>query len=462
MKVLKFGGTSVGTPESLRNVIQVVEAIDEPMVVVVSALGGITDLLISTADMAMKGNDAYHEQFSQIVRRHYDVIEALAPEGKEQHIKGIVDEMLQELNRLFQGVELIGQLPRKALNTIVSFGERMSSRMIAHFIKGAYHVNSLDLIKTERWFGKDIADTELTTANIRKGFATLEAGKPAIVGGFISTDEATGHITNLGRGGSDFTAALIAASLGADILEIWTDVDGFMTADPRIIPEAYVIDRMSYVESMELCSFGAKVIYPPTIYPVFHKNIPIVIKNTFNPSAPGTFISDITCNTGCRVCGVSFIPHSVLISICGHSPASSIEVNSRLFNRLAKNGVGVILVSRMDDVGCTSFAVAPQDAGKALKLLQEEFAVELQSGQLKEIKSRDDLGVIAVVGENIRNIKHLPGRIANTLARKQISVEALSYGNSDTNIAMMVETGKLREALILIHQLVFTPVLHNT
>lgn len=455
MKVLKFGGSSVGTVNSLRNVINIVESLTEPAVIVVSALGGITDLLIATANLASESNPEYCDKFQQIVKRHYDIIEELIESDRYEHVRTIVDEMLDELKRLYQGIELIGQLPQKALNNIVSMGERMSSRIIAHLINGASHINSLDIIKTEKWFGKDIAVTDLTNKNICKYLSNIQIGHPVVMGGFISTDKDSGYVTNLGRGGSDYTAALVATALNADTLEIWTDVDGFMTADPRIIPDAFVIRRMSYVESMELCSFGAKVIYPPTIYPVFHKNIPIVIKNTFNPSAPGTFITDDYDQSVCRACGVSSIARSTLITICGHSIENSIEINSRLFNRLAKNGVGVILVNCVEKEGRTSFAVAPADAQKTLNLLTEEFATELQIGTISDIIENSNLGVVAVVGENIRKMKNLPGRISNTLARKQISVDAISFGNSDTNIAFMVNSEQIKETLILIHQLVF-------
>ncbi|MDE6298348.1 MAG: aspartate kinase, partial [Muribaculaceae bacterium] len=289
MKVLKFGGTSVGTPESLLNVKKIVESIQSPAIVVVSALGGLTDQLISTARKAAGNNEDYRMDMEAISARHFNIISMVVDEGKRQDTFTSVSALLSDLRRLFEGIFLLRHLPSETLDMVVSFGERMSSVIVAAMISGGKRFDSLKFMKTEEWFGKNIADQQLTTSLIRENFS--EDFDKAIVPGFISTDRVTGRITNLGRGGSDFSAALIAAALDAEILEIWTDVDGFMTADPRIIRDAKVVREMTFVESMELCTFGAKVIYPPTIYPVFHKSIPIRILNTFNPSAPGTLVA---------------------------------------------------------------------------------------------------------------------------------------------------------------------------
>ncbi|MDE6792235.1 MAG: aspartate kinase, partial [Muribaculaceae bacterium] len=290
MKVLKFGGTSVGTVESLANVKQIVEAIPESAIIVVSALGGITDRLINTARLAAADDAAYREEMEAIFSRHFNVISGIVAENRRAEVISRVAHLLNDLKRIFEGISLIRHLPSQTLDLVVSFGERMSSVIVAGMIEDSTLFNSLDFIKTEEWFGKNIADQQLTSSLIRDAFSGCF--NKAIVPGFISTDRNNGTITNLGRGGSDFTAALIAAALDAELLEIWTDVDGFMTADPRLIPNATVVDMMSFVESMELCTYGAKVIYPPTIYPVFHKNIPIKSLNTFHPSAPGTLITD--------------------------------------------------------------------------------------------------------------------------------------------------------------------------
>lgn len=290
MKVLKFGGTSVGTIDSLRNVKSIVEQNDEQTIVVVSALGGLTDRLIATAKKAAEGGDAYYPDFEAMVARHHDIINGMVPAESIREVTAIADTLLGELGNIYKGVSLIKDLSPRSLDIIVSYGERLSSTIISYIIKDAVLMDSRNFIKTLDQFGKHILDNDSTQHLIHQTFDNADY-KVAVVPGFISTD-ANNDITNLGRGGSDYTAAILAAALDARVLEIWTDVDGFMTADPRIIDNTYVIDHLSFIEAMELCNFGAKVIYPPTIYPVFHKNIPIYIKNTFNPTAPGTCISE--------------------------------------------------------------------------------------------------------------------------------------------------------------------------
>lgn len=291
MKVLKFGGTSVGTVNSLTNVKRIVEETPGRKVVVVSALGGITDLLIATARLAVADDIAYLDSYARIVERHIAVIDGVVPESRRDATLAMVKMMLDELGNIFKGVMLLHDLSPRALDIIVSYGERLSSVIVSNAIKGATHFDSRTFIRTKEGpHGANVLDSELTNRLIEEKVCAYE-WDTAVMGGFLATD-AKGEVTNLGRGGSDYTAAIMAAALDADILEIWTDVDGFMTADPRVIDTAYVIDELTYTEAMELCNFGAKVIYPPTIYPVYHKNIPILVKNTFNPSAPGTRISN--------------------------------------------------------------------------------------------------------------------------------------------------------------------------
>ncbi|MDD6778530.1 MAG: aspartate kinase, partial [Bacteroidales bacterium] len=345
MKVLKFGGTSVGTIASLTSVKSIVESCEEPVIVVVSALGGLTDRLIATAKLAAKGDCGYLTNFDDISERHHTIINGMVAAEKRDEITGIVDVLLEELGNIFRGVSLIKDLSPRTLDIILSYGERLSSVIISRIISGATHFDSRNFIKTECQFGKHILDVDLTDRLIHEAFDAF-SGRVAIVPGFISTDHVTGDITNLGRGGSDYTAAIIAAALGARQLEIWTDVDGFMTADPRVIKTAYVIDNLTFIEAMELCNFGAKVVYPPTIYPVFHKNIPILIKNTFNPEARGTLISDHLPESDTRaIKGISSINDTCLITLTGFGMVGVIGINSRIFNALAKHGVSVFLVS---------------------------------------------------------------------------------------------------------------------
>ncbi|MDE6511712.1 MAG: aspartate kinase, partial [Muribaculaceae bacterium] len=445
MNVLKFGGTSVGTVESLKNVRDIVEALPSDTVVVVSALGGLTDRLIATARLAAEGGE-WRPEADAMAKRHYDIIEELVRSERKRSTLEVVGALLEELQRTYEGVSLIGDLPPKTLDVIVSLGERMSAPIVAGIIRGACLHDSLDFIKTEKWFDKNIADATLTRDLIIKEFSDIAEG-PHITGGFISTDRDSGEITNLGRGGSDYTAALIAAALDADILDIWTDVDGFMTADPRIIGNARVLPSMSFIESMELCTFGAKVIYPPTIYPVFHKNIPIRILNTFRPTAPGTLISDASCADEYPVKGVTAIRNTCLVRLTGQLTENVARINTRAYNSLARSGVSVFLLAQPGENQAFSFAISTADLQSASRALNEEFAPELIDGTLEGISFHDNLSTIAVVGEGIKRLKGINGRILNTLRRLGINTLACSEGNSDTTSSFVVEEKDTVEAI---------------
>lgn len=454
MKVLKFGGTSVGTVRSLTNVKKIVESIDEPCVVVVSALGGLTDKLIANAHLAAQGDPSYSEEMEKISARHFEIISAMVGEEHRQRVTDEVGTLLSQLARIYDGLSLIGDLPARTLDVVVSFGERMSSVIVTAIIDGARRHDSMEFVKTERWFDKDIADSELTSQLIREEFGRTGVSRE-IVPGFISTDRDSGEITNLGRGGSDFTAALIAAALDADTLEIWTDVDGFMTADPRVIPTARIIDRMSFVESMELCSYGAKVIYPPTIYPVFHKNIPIKILNTFNPTAPGTVVADLPDRDSSEPCGISSMKNTSLFTVRGLLSENVAAINTRTYNALARRGVSVLLVARRDDDISFSFVLSATDAPEARRVLAEEFAPEISEGSIESIEERDSLATIAIVGDNLRANKGLDSRVSHTLARGGVDVLASASGSSATTIAMVVRLDDLQESMRLVHSLLF-------
>lgn len=453
MKVLKFGGTSVGTTDSLLNVKSIVEDVGAPVIVVVSALGGITDKLIATANLAAEGNPEYIANVEAISIRHHNVIEGVVDEPLRQEVATQVDMLLAELRRYYDGIFLLRDLPARILNIIVSFGERMSSLIVTAMINGAVRHDSLNFVKTEKWFSKDIADQNLTSDLILHEFQGLD--HIAICPGFISTDKNTGEITNLGRGGSDFTAALIAAAVDADMLEIWTDVDGFMTADPRIIKEAVVVPHMTFIESMELCSYGAKVIYPPTIYPVFHKNIPIKILNTFHPEVPGTLITDSAEPEDIRIKGVSAIKGTSLFSLAGETASNAPSIMSRSFNAMARKGIKVYLVSQPTDSGEFSFSVAGTEADMASMQLATEFAPELAVGKLKSPGRLDNLATIAIVGADMKNERHLGARIRNSLERRGIKVVAYSDGVSDTTKLFVVDLQRLEESMELIHSLIF-------
>lgn len=454
MKVLKFGGTSVGTVESLRNVKSIVESADEPVIVVVSALGGLTDKLISTARVAAAGGDAYFADYQAMVKRHHDIIEGIVPQEKRQQLYVIVNALLDELGNIYKGVSLIRDLSQRTIDIIVSYGERLSSAIITRIIRDARLFDSRYFIKTLDQFGKHVLDNDATQKLVHATFDNASF-KVAIVPGFISTD-ANGDITNLGRGGSDYTAAILAAALDARVLEIWTDVDGFMTADPRVIENTYVIDHLSFIEAMELCNFGAKVIYPPTIYPVFHKNIPIYIKNTFNPSAPGTCISEQRPSPeGKDIKGISSINDTCLITVSGLCMVGVIGVNARIFNALARQGVNVFLVSQASSENTTSFAVRNADADRAVAALETEFMAELQTGELNPMQVEHNLATVAVVGENMKQSSGVAGKLFNTLGRNGINVIACAQGASETNISFVIELKNQKKALSVIHDSFF-------
>ena len=454
MKVLKFGGTSVGTVDSLRNVKSIVDSMPQPCIVVVSALGGLTDKLISTAQMAMQGDENFKENMDSMAKRHYEIVDQLVPEHKRQDVLDNINPLLKELSNIFLGVSLLQDLSEKTLNRIVSFGERISSIIVANILESAEHKNSFDFIKTEKLFNKNIGSRQITDALIVESFQ-LPLKNTVVVGGFISKDKDSEEITNLGRGGSDYTAALIAAALDAELLEIWTDVNGFLTADPRIIPDAKVISDMTFIESMELCSFGAKVIYPPTIYPVFHKNIPIKILNTHNPSAPGTLITDNSDGLPSQVRGISSIKNTAMVLVSGNLTANASEIFSRSYNAMARNGINVSLAAQPNPDAIFSMAVSATDAKRAVDVLKEEFAPELQSGEISEVRYEDGLAIIAVVRESIKQIKGLGARLTNTLHRDGIEVKAINDGASETTIAIIVSESDTERALKLVHGAVY-------
>lgn len=454
MKVLKFGGTSVGSVNSMLSVKKIVEAIDEKVIVVVSALGGITDKLIKTSKMAAEGDSAYEKEMKEIVNRHIEMVYTVIPAGKDREILlDQVNELLSELKNIFQGIFLIRDLSPKTSATIVSYGERLSSSIVAKLIDGAEWYDSRKFIKTEKKHNKHILDSDLTNELVRETFSELP--KVALVPGFISTDKNTGEVTNLGRGGSDYTAAIIAAALDADILEIWTDVDGFMTADPRVISTAYPITELSYVEAMELCNFGAKVVYPPTIYPVCHKNIPVLIKNTFNPEAPGTIIKQDADHFSKPIKGISSINDTCLITMTGLGMVGVIGVNHRIFKTLAENGISVFLVSQASSENSTSIGVRNEDAELACEVLNAEFAKEIEMGEISPMMAEGNLATVAIVGENMKHTPGIAGKLFGTLGRNGINVIACAQGASETNISFVVEASSLRKTLNVIHDSFF-------
>lgn len=451
---MKFGGTSVGSVNSMLNVKKIVESVDDKVIVVVSALGGITDKLIKTSRMASEGDSGYEKEMKEIVNRHIEMVYTVIPAGqKRELLLDCVNELLNELKDIFQGIYLIRDLSPKTSATIVSYGERLSSIIVATLINGAQWFDSRQFIKTEKKHNKNILDAELTNKLVCETFN--EIPEVSLVPGFISSDKTTGEVTNLGRGGSDYTASILAAALDADVLEIWTDVDGFMTADPRVISSAYSISELSYVEAMELCNFGAKVVYPPTIYPVCHKNIPILVKNTFNPEAAGTIIKQEASDSSKAIKGISSINDTCLITMTGLGMVGVIGVNHRIFKTLAENGISVFLVSQASSENSTSIGVRNEDASLACEVLNEEFAKEIEMGEISPMKAESGLATVAIVGENMKHTPGIAGKLFGTLGRNGINVIACAQGASETNISFVVDGASLRKTLNVIHDSFF-------
>ena len=457
MKVMKFGGTSVGSANSILSLKKIVEeaARNERVIVVVSALGGITDKLIKTADLAVNGDMAFNDEFRGIVTRHHELIDSVIPDGERRAaLLDEVDMLLGELSNIYQGLALINNMTAKSEATIVSYGERISSRIVTALIDDAVRFNARQFIKTETKHKKYILADEITDRLIHEHFDNSNE-RVIVVPGFIAQDKESEEITNLGRGGSDYTAAIIAATLKAECLEIWTDVDGFMTADPRVINNAYTIGHLSYVEATELCNFGAKVVYPPTIYPVFKANIPIRIKNTFNPGGEGTIIDANSESEGRLIKGISSINDTDLLTVQGLGMVGVVGVNHRIFRALGNAGISVFLVAQASSENSTSIGLRHVDADKACEVLNKEFEKEISMGLMESVCATSELSTVAIVGENMRHNAGIIGKLFQTLGRNGINVVACAQGGQETNISFVIKADLLRKTLNVIHDSFF-------
>ena len=457
MKVIKFGGSSVGTPESILKVKEIILKQSEPCIVVVSALGGITDSLVKAASMAEQADTSFRELISEMESRHLAMCDAVVEDRKAcSALKEELLSLFAMLRGICEGVCLLKVLPKKTCDEILSFGERLSSRILTAILPGSRLYDSLTFIKTVSNGHIDVVDSELSGKLIRSAFADFpRACSVAVVPGFISSDSASGEITNLGRGGSDYSASLIAAALDAAILEIWTDVDGFMTADPKMIKTSYTIDEMTYEEAMELCNFGAKVVYPPTLYAVCRKKIPILIKNTFNQDGPGTMIKSECRSNERSIKGISSIDDICLITLSGTSMVGIVGVDSRIFSALASESISAFLVSQAASETGISIGVSKKDAERACKVLDKAFCQEISAGSIAPVKCDSSLAAVAVVGENMRHHPGIAGKLFTTLGRSGISIVACAQGSAETNISLIIDRKDLRKALNVIHDSFF-------
>lgn len=448
MKVLKFGGTSVGTPESLRSVRAIVSSQPEQCIVVVSALGGITDCLLRTARAALEAADGQcalaADEIATIRRRHAEVIAQMVPADKQQETQAQIDALIDEFITVIRAIGLIGEMTLRSTDLVSSYGERMSCPIVTAMIPGAVTANSLDFIRTRMSYGKNVLDAEKTSTLIKRKFASLADAPVVIVPGFIARNEQE-RISTLGRGGSDYTAAILAAELGAGVLEIWTDVDGFMSADPRKVKSAQIIERLSFSEAMELCNFGAKVVYPPTIYPVFHKNIPILIKNTFNPTAPGTLIAERRSGkklTDSDFLGVSAIVEVAMITLNGDKKRDY----ERLVNTLARNGIETLMPDGVHNLG-----VRAADLNRAMAAVNEEFAADMISGRFNGVNHTDGLSLTAIVGRGNPASPEAVAELVSALNAEGIPVIYGPMQASPGTLATMVPQACLDSALVILH-----------
>ena len=454
MKVLKFGGTSVGSVESIRQIQQIIAGQTDDCIVVVSALGGVTDQLLRAARLALESNEGYTEEYQAIRHRHIEMINKLIDNPTTKQILLLeVESILDELRSILFGVHLVKDLSPKSEAVIVSYGEQLSSRIVTAALPGAVRKDSLEIICTDHKQGQVLLNTSLTEEKVKKAFAQMP--HLAVCPGFISRDSQTGEITNLGRGGSDYTASILAATLNAEVLEIWTDVNGFMTADPRLIPNAYTIESLSYGEASELCHFGAKVVYPPTIYPACSKNIPIRILNTFCPENAGTIIQAQTGEDQRHVRGLSSIRDVAMITVSGLSMVGVIGVNQRIFTTLAKAGISVFLVSQTSSENSTTLGVQEKDCEAAVEALTQEFAEEIKVGSMYPMLVQKGLAAVSIVGEKMHNHPGIAGKLFGTLGRNGINVIAFAQGAKETNISFVVPAQQLGKSMNVLHDSFF-------
>jgi bifunctional aspartokinase / homoserine dehydrogenase 1 len=457
-RIMKFGGTSLGSAEAISAVRSIVQsALQESgnVIVVVSAMSGVTDQLIECCQTAASGNLDYKYQLSTLKARHIAVIDYfLDGESKERATSGI-EQLFKELEALQQGVFLVREASKRTLDLAMSFGERLSTVQLTELLSdhGAVAIDSRDILISDSEFGNAKLVPDISKKKISEFFKN-STFKLHILPGFIAST-ASGETTTLGRGGSDLTAAALGAALGAKEIEIWTDVDGVMTADPRRVKKAFVLPKMSYKEAMELCHFGARVIYPPTMQPAMDAGIPIKVRNTFRPELPGTIIAACASSSDSAVTGVSSISLISLLRVEGSGMIGISGISGRLFLALAREKINVVLISQASSEHSICLAVAPGYAQRAKRAIESEFALEIQSHMLEKVEVENDLSVIAVVGENMRNTPGISGRLFQALGKNGVNVVAIAQGSSELNISVVVSTANEAKALNALHDAFF-------
>ena len=458
MQVLKFGGSSVGTPDAITKVIAIVKQRVQvkPAIVVVSAMSGVTDQLILLAQSASQGNEAYKTIIQNLEQKHLDAVRALLPIQQQSGTLSKVKQLINEIESNCEGLFMLRELTMRMQDRLIGYGEILSSKIIAAAFEAEgvdqVWLDSRTLIKTNSAFSSAVVDRALTNQTIQAYFAN-PANQHALymAPGFIASDEA-GHTTTLGRGGSDYTGAIYAAALKASVLEIWTDVSGMMTADPRMVQNAKEIPKISYQEAMELSHFGAKIIYPPTIQPVMYENIPVWVKNTFEPEHPGTLIENESPKDDNFIRGISSIKDICLLSLEGAGMVGIPGFSKRLFDALAKNKINVILITQSSSEHSICVGVNVQDTHLAKIAVDSEFENEINTQVVEPLIIEKDLSIIALVGEQMRNHPGVSGKMFGVLGRNGINVRAIAQGSSEKNITAVIASQDVRKAINVLHE----------
>jgi bifunctional aspartokinase / homoserine dehydrogenase 1 len=459
MQVLKFGGSSVANAANINKVIQIVShrAAGKKTVVVVSALGGITDLLLQCANLAAAGNDAYKESLQQAEQRHLQTVKDLLPVTQQSSVLSQVKKMCNEIEDICNGIFLLGELSARTKDKMVSYGELLSSQIIAAAFTANGNIaqwkDARDIIITDSNFTAAVVDFTLTNTAVKKHFDNSDATL-FVLPGFIAANP-DGTTTTLGRGGSDYTAAIIAAAVAANTLEIWTDVSGMMTADPRIVTNIKLIPKISYQEAMELSHFGAKVIYPPTIQPVMNKNIPVWVKNTFAPEDNGTVIQNESNTNGSPIRGISSINKIALLSLEGSGMVGIPGFSKRLFEALAAYKINVILITQSSSEHSISVGVDAANAVLAKQAVDAAFDYEIKTKKVEPLIVENNLAIVAVVGDNMRSHTGIAGRMFGALGRNGVNIRAIAQGSSERNISAVIAVDDVNKAVNVLHEVFF-------
>ncbi|MBH2003637.1 MAG: bifunctional aspartate kinase/homoserine dehydrogenase I [Sphingobacteriia bacterium] len=459
MQVLKFGGSSVANAENINRVVAIVlRAIEKsPVVLVVSALGGVTDQLILTGALAANGNEDYKQQIRVLETKHLDAVRSLLPIQEQSATLSWVKQQLNELESLCDGIFLLGELSPRIKDRLVSYGELLSSYIISARLQSMQvkqqWVDSRRLITTNDQYGNAAVNFTKTEAAIRDYFRK-NVCQLYVAPGFIAANEQK-HTTTLGRGGSDYTGAIYAAALGTETLEIWTDVSGMMTADPRLVQHPKHIERISYQEAMELSHFGAKIIYPPTIQPVMKKNIPVWIKNTFDPAAAGTIIEQKVISDNEIIRGISSINSISLLSLEGSGMIGIPGFSKRLFETLAARNINVILITQSSSEHSICVGISESDCAVAQQSIDQAFAYEIETGKVEPVKVENELSIVALVGEQMKSHPGISGKMFGVLGKNGINVRAIAQGSSEKNISAVLSANDVKKAINVLHEIFF-------